>query len=166
MAVEAEQVEPGSVEDESSPEGTAPPAEGAAETAAEAGTGEDAGEGSAETEAASVPEEEGGQEESSVGPAGPKGESLDNILAVKLPLIVKLAAKQMTVGEFLSITLGGIIQFETDAYAHVELLVNNCPIGLGQPVKVGENFGLRVVQIGDIAETIKSLGLTGETAEA
>ena len=27
---------------------------------------------------------------------------------------------------------------------------------MGQPVKVGENFGLRIVQIGQIAETIKN----------
>ena len=36
--------------------------------------------------------------------------------------------------------------------------LNNKPIGVGEAVKVGENFGLRITQIGDIKQIIQSLG--------
>ena len=39
-----------------------------------------------------------------------------------------------------------------------ELLINNKTIGLGEAVKVGENFGLRINQIGDVREVIRSMG--------
>jgi len=40
-------------------------------------------------------------------------------------------------------------------------MVNNSTIGLGQAVKIGENFGLKITQIGPVEETIKSLGIKG-----
>jgi len=83
---------------------------------------------------------------------------VDRILSVKVPVIVRVAEKKMTVEDVLKISLGGIITFDKDAYQHIELMVNNSVIGLGQPIKKGENFGLRVIQIGEITETIKSLG--------
>ncbi|MBN1846577.1 MAG: FliM/FliN family flagellar motor switch protein [Sedimentisphaerales bacterium] len=85
-------------------------------------------------------------------------EHLERIFKMKVPIIVRIAQKNMTVGEILKLHIGTVIQFEQDAYQHIDLMVNNAVIGLGQPVKVGENFGLRITQIGDIAHTIKSLG--------
>jgi flagellar motor switch protein FliN/FliY len=79
-------------------------------------------------------------------------------LAIKVPLIVKIAEKRMRIGEILKLSLGSVVQFEKDAYQHVDLMVNNSTIGLGQPVKVGEKFGLKITQIGDISEMIRSLG--------
>ena len=37
-------------------------------------------------------------------------------------------------------------------------MVNNKTIALGETVKVGENFGIKVSQIGDVRQVIKSLG--------
>jgi hypothetical protein len=31
-------------------------------------------------------------------------------------------------------------------------------IGVGETVKVGENFGLRITQVGDLRQVIKSMG--------
>ena len=39
-----------------------------------------------------------------------------------------------------------------------ELLINNKPIAVGDAVKVGENFGLKINQIGDVKEVIRSMG--------
>jgi flagellar motor switch protein FliN len=87
-----------------------------------------------------------------------QGDNLQRILAIKVPLIVKIAEKRMRIGEILKLSLGSVVQFEKDAYQHVDLMVNNSTIGLGQPVKVGEKFGLKITQIGDISEMIRSLG--------
>lgn len=84
--------------------------------------------------------------------------NLDQILKVKIPIIVKVAQKRMSINNVLKFSIGSIIQFNKDAYQQIDLMVNNHTIGLGQPIKIGENFGLRITQIGDITETIKSLG--------
>ena len=77
---------------------------------------------------------------------------------MKIPVIVKIAEKSMSISSVLKLNLGSVITFEKEAYQNVDLMVNNSTIGLGQPVKIGENFGLRIIQINDIQDTIKSLG--------
>ena len=89
--------------------------------------------------------------------------TVEQILGVKMPIIVRVAEKTMNIEEVLKISIGSIISFDKDAYQHIELMVNNSVIGLGQPVKIAENFGLRVTQIGELAETIKSLGNKSES---
>ena len=86
-----------------------------------------------------------------------ESEKLDRILSIKVPVIVKIAQKKMSLADILKLRVGTVIQFDQDAYQHVELLVNNSTIGLGQPVKIGEKFGLKVTQIGEITNTIKAL---------
>ncbi|MBI9015718.1 MAG: FliM/FliN family flagellar motor switch protein [Phycisphaerae bacterium] len=83
---------------------------------------------------------------------------IDRILKMEVPVIVKVAEKKMTMQNVLMLNIGSIIQFDKDAYQHIDLMANNRTIGLGQPVKIGENFGLKIMQIGDVAETIRSLG--------
>ncbi len=77
---------------------------------------------------------------------------------MRMPVIVKIAEKTMTFSTVLKLNIGSVINFDKDAYQLVDLMVNNSTIGLGQTVKIGENFGLRVTQIGPLEETIKSLG--------
>lgn len=88
------------------------------------------------------------------------------LLSMKIPVIVKVAERKLKLCDVMKFTIGSIIQFDKDAYQNVDLMVNNSTIGLGQPVKVGENFGLRVVQIGDITDTIRSLGGVENAEEA
>ena len=85
-------------------------------------------------------------------------EKVGRILSMKIPVIVKIAEKKMVIASILKLNIGSVITFDKDAYQNVDLMVNNSTIGLGQPVKIGENFGLRIIQINDIQNTIKSLG--------
>lgn len=89
-------------------------------------------------------------------------EKVNQILAMKLPVIVKIAEKRMTISEILKLAHGSLIQFEKGAYQHFDLMVNNSTIGLGQPVKIGEQFGVKITHIGDITDTIRSMGETVE----
>ena len=89
-------------------------------------------------------------------------ENLERILNMKVPIIVRIAKKNMKVGEVMKLNIGTVMQFDQDAYQYIDLMVNNEVIGLGQPVKIGENFGLKITQLGDITHTIKSLGLASE----
>jgi len=96
-------------------------------------------------------------EQDNTSPANNRSERLESILSIKVPIIVKIAQKKLRMTEILKFNLGNVIHFDQDAYQHVDLMVNNTTIGLGQPVKIGENFGLKIVQIGDINDTIKAL---------
>ncbi len=51
-----------------------------------------------------------------------------------------------------------MIEFDRNVNDHLDLLVNNRCIGVGEAVKSGELFGLRVSQVTTIAERVTSLG--------
>ena len=53
---------------------------------------------------------------------------------------------------------GAIIEFSKGSDEPLELLINNKVIAVGETVKIGENFGLKLTQIGDVRQIISSLG--------
>jgi flagellar motor switch protein FliN/FliY len=83
---------------------------------------------------------------------------LERILHLSVPIIVKLADRKLNVHEVMRLGTGAIIEFFKSSDEPLELLINNKVIGLGEAVKVGENFGLRLTQIGDVKQVIESLG--------
>ena len=83
---------------------------------------------------------------------------LDAILALEVPVIVRIAERTMALDEVLAMAPGAIIELPKAADAELEILVNNKPIGTGVAVKVGENYGLRVSYIGDLGQRIKAMG--------
>ena len=83
---------------------------------------------------------------------------LQRILRLEVPVIVKLAERKLTLSEVLRLGNGAIIEFSKSNDEPLELLINNKVIGVGETVKVGENFGLRITQIGDVKQVIRSLG--------
>jgi flagellar motor switch protein FliN len=83
---------------------------------------------------------------------------LRRILHMHVPVIVKLAERKLTLAEVMRLGPGAIIEFIKSNDEPLELLINNKAIGLGDAVKVGENFGLKINQIGDVKEVIRSLG--------
>ena len=95
----------------------------------------------------------------STPPASPSTPSeLQRILRLQVPVIVKLAERKLAVSEVMRLGVGAIIEFIKSNEEPLELLINNKVIGVGDAVKVGENFGLRVRQIGDVKAVIASLG--------
>jgi flagellar motor switch protein FliN len=91
-------------------------------------------------------------------PPAPSSGDLKRILSLEVPVIVKLAERKLTLGEVMRLGAGAIIEFSKSSDEPLELLVNNKAIGVGDAVKVGENFGLKITQIGDVREIIRSLG--------
>ncbi len=83
---------------------------------------------------------------------------LERILHLKVPVIVKLAERKLNINEVMRLGTGAIIEFFKSSDEPLELMINNKVIGLGEAVKVGENFGLRLTQIGDVRQIIQSLG--------
>ena len=95
----------------------------------------------------------------SAAPA-PANAELKRILRLEVPVIVKLAERRLMLSEVMRLGTGAIIEFFKSSEEPLELLINNKVIGVGETVKVGENFGLRITQIGDLKQVIKSLGGT------
>ena len=90
-------------------------------------------------------------------PPSPGGE-LERILKLQVPVIVKLAERKLLLSEVMRLGTGAIIEFFKSSDEPLQLLINNKVIGVGETVKVGENFGLRITQIGDVRQIIASLG--------
>jgi flagellar motor switch protein FliN/FliY len=96
---------------------------------------------------------------SATAAAAASGE-VQRILRLEVPVIVKLAERKLLLSEVMRLGTGAIIEFFKSSDEPLQLLINNKPIGLGETVKVGENFGLRITQIGDVRAIIASLGGT------
>lgn len=92
------------------------------------------------------------------GQAPPSQGELRRILGLEVPIIVKLAERKLSLGEVMRLGQGAIIEFFKSSDEPLELLVNNKPIAIGEAVKVGENFGLKITQIGDVRQIIRTLG--------
>jgi len=90
--------------------------------------------------------------------SSPSQKELQRILRLEVPVIVKLAERKLSMSEVLRLGVGAIIEFSKASDEPIELLINNKPIGLGDAVKVGENFGLRITQVGDVKAVIRSMG--------
>ena len=75
--------------------------------------------------------------------------NLDQIMKLDVPVIVRLAARQIPLGDVLRLVPGAILELGKDAEGELDLMVNNRAIGSGAAVKVGENFGIRLTFLGD-----------------
>ena len=82
-------------------------------------------------------------------------------MRLSVPVIVKLAEPTLTMSEVMRLGTGAIIEFSKSSEQPLELLVNNKVVGQGEAVKVGENFGLRITQIGDVKQLVNALGGQG-----
>ncbi len=77
---------------------------------------------------------------------------------LNVPIIVHLAERTMPMRDVLEIGAGTILEFSRSSDAELDLVVGNRHIGKGQAVKVGENFGIRITDIGPLEERIRALG--------
>lgn len=86
-------------------------------------------------------------------------QAIERILPVQVPVMVRLAERQMRVDRLIDLTVGAIIEFDRPADAELDLVVANIPIGTGNAVKCGEKFGLRVIKIQPWAARALAMGL-------
>lgn len=65
---------------------------------------------------------------------------------------VRLAEKKITVSQLLGISSGTLISFPKSCEAQLDLYVNNARYCRGEAVKIGENFGLKINEVGTTEE--------------
>jgi flagellar motor switch protein FliN/FliY len=86
------------------------------------------------------------------------GRTVQSILRLEVPIIVRVGERRMTLAEASSFSPGSIIELAKNADEQLDLLVNNVPIAQGSAVKVGENFGIGIEFVGDLKARIEALG--------
>ncbi len=67
---------------------------------------------------------------------------------IPVPVIVKLAERRIEIEELLRLCPGTIVSFDKPCEDLLELMVNNRIYALGEAVKIGEKFGLKVSEVG------------------
>jgi len=84
-------------------------------------------------------------------------DNINRLLDVSLNLSVELGRKRMQIKEILDLGPGKIIELDKLAGEPVDLLVNGKLLAKGEVVVVDENFGVRITDLADPKDRIKSL---------
>jgi flagellar motor switch protein FliN/FliY len=70
-----------------------------------------------------------------------------SLLMIKLPVKVTLASKKQPIGRIVELGPGSIIYFNKSCEEMLDLEVGGQAVALGEPVKVGDKFGIRLTSI-------------------
>jgi len=70
-----------------------------------------------------------------------------SLLKIRVPIVASLATTQLPVGRILEIGPGSIIQFNQSCEQPLSLAVGEHEFAVGEAVKVGEKFGLRITSM-------------------
>jgi len=87
----------------------------------------------------------------------PYPENLDLLLDVAVTVSVEIGRTKMTLKELLSLGEGSIIQLDKLAGEPMNVLVNGKMVAKGEVVVIDESFGVRILEIVDPKERLKSV---------
>ncbi|HET6422676.1 MAG TPA: FliM/FliN family flagellar motor switch protein [Planctomycetaceae bacterium] len=82
----------------------------------------------------------------------PTVDPLSRLRELPVQVSVRLAEKKITVSQLLAIANGSLITFPKSCEALLDLYVNNARYCRGEAVKIGENFGLKINEVGTTEE--------------
>ena len=74
-------------------------------------------------------------------------DGLDFVMDVPVDLTVEIGRRVMKIGDILKLRAGSILELTKAAGEPLELYVNNHPIARGEPVVVGDRYGVRVTEV-------------------
>jgi len=70
-----------------------------------------------------------------------------SLLKISVPVSVTLARKKQRASQILELGPGAIIQFDRSCEEALDLEVGGHRIAMGEAVKVGDKFGLRIIEL-------------------
>ncbi len=82
---------------------------------------------------------------------------LDRILDIPMGVTVELGRAKMLINDLMRLGQGSVIELTKLVGEPLEVMVNSKTIGKGEVVVVNEKFGVRITEITDANERIKSL---------
>jgi flagellar motor switch protein FliN/FliY len=71
----------------------------------------------------------------------------DLLRGVRISLDARLGRAGMTVDEMMALQKGSVVTLETGLADHVDLYLGNALVARGEIVAVGDNYGVRIVEI-------------------
>ena len=83
---------------------------------------------------------------------------MDLILDIPLDVTVELGKVKMAINELLQLGQGSIIELSRHVEEPLDIYLNNKLVARGEVVILEEKFGIRVADIVNPAERVKSLG--------
>lgn len=86
-----------------------------------------------------------------------KPNSINVILDIPVRLTVELGRTSITVRDLLKIAQGSVIELDGLAGEPMDALINECLIAQGEVVVVNDKFGIRLTDITNPTERIRSL---------
>jgi flagellar motor switch protein FliN/FliY len=91
-----------------------------------------------------------------------------SLLRIEVPVVVTLATTRQPVSRVLDLAPGTILHFGKPCDDPLTISVGNCEVAVGETVKVGDKFGLRITSMvmpGEKFEPVKPRAETQRTTE-
>lgn len=79
--------------------------------------------------------------------AAPSATRANRLLNLPVTIIVRLAEKKIEIGQLTSLSPGALITFSKSCEDLLDLYVNNRRYCRGEAVKIGEKFGLKIIDV-------------------
>ena len=76
---------------------------------------------------------------------------VSRLLKLPVPVAVHLAERKIDLSQLLSMAPGSLLTFEKSCEDLLDLYVNNRIYARGEAVKIGEKFGLKINELGDLS---------------
>src|SRR4051794_36909857 len=78
---------------------------------------------------------------------GAPADSLDLVMDLEFPVIVRFGRRRMRLGELAELSPGSVVEFDRASEDQVEVVVNGRVIAVGEAVVVEGNYGVRITGV-------------------
>jgi len=95
--------------------------------------------------------------EASPAPAG-RDKKMDLLLDLTLPVAIELGRTNLQIRDILDLRRGSVVEFEKLASEPVDVIVNGKKMAEGEVVVIEKHFGIRITNLIETSERVKSLG--------
>lgn len=82
---------------------------------------------------------------------------ITRILDIPLEVTVVIGGCSMTLNDLLKLKAGSIVELDSTSNQDIELLINGKKIAYGKTVYVDQNFGVKITEVLEEAELMKSI---------
>ena len=76
---------------------------------------------------------------------------------MELPLSVSFGSLEMPLEDVFKLETGSVVELDASVNDPVTVIVNHTPIARGEMLVIGDNYGIRILEIENTADRIRSL---------
>ncbi len=83
--------------------------------------------------------------------------NIDSLLDIELPISILFGSLDMPLVEISKLGAGSVVELDKSVNDPVTVIVNHTPIAKGEMVAIGDNYGIRILEVRSTADRIRSL---------